>query len=97
MAGASSSQGAKAPADGSPRRFRFEVARDPEGHVTVSCDGQRLQRGVLKAAPGRVSIAVWKTAAVKPAPIRLDNVFLRAFVDPEERPTTTIDVEVPRR
>ncbi|HEX7897414.1 MAG TPA: hypothetical protein VF950_06620, partial [Planctomycetota bacterium] len=93
VAGASSSQGAKAPADGSPRRFRFEITRDPEGHVTVSCDGQRLQRGVLTAAPGRVSIAVWKTAAAKPAPIRLDNVFLRAFVDPEERPATTLDVE----
>jgi hypothetical protein len=96
VAGASASQGAGRPADGSPRRFRFEVTRDPEGHVTVSCDGQRLQRGVLKAPPGRVSIVAWKTAAVKPAPIRIDNVFIRTFVDPEERPATTIDVEVAR-
>ena len=64
--------------------------------MTVWCDGQRMQRGVLKAPPGRVSIVAWKTAAVKPSPIRIDNIFVRAFVDPEERPATTIDVEVAR-
>ena len=93
VGGPYSNQGASRPADGSPRRFRFEIARDPEGWVTVSCDGQRLQRGRLEGSGGRLAIAAWKTSDAKPAPIRLDNVFLRAYVDPDERPATTIDVE----
>lgn len=97
VGGANSSQGAGRPADGASRRFRFEITRDPEGHVTITCDGQRLQRGLLKAPPGSVSIASWKTAAVKPAPIRLDNLFLRPFVDPDERPATTLEIEEIRR
>jgi hypothetical protein len=82
VGGASSSQGAGRPADGGPRRFRFEITREPEGHVTIACDGQRLQRGALKAPPGSISIAAWKTSGAKPAPIRLDNLYLRPFVDP---------------
>ncbi len=97
VGGAQSSQGASRSADGTPRRFRFEIARDPEGHVTVSCDGQRLQRGRLDGAGGRVSIAAWKANDAKPAPLRLDNLFLRPYLAAEDRPATTIDVEEARR
>lgn len=96
VGGAQSSQGASRSADGSPRRFRFEIARDPEGHVTVSCDGQRLQRGRLDGAGGRISIAAWKVNDAKPAPMRLDNLFLRPYLAAEDRPATTIDVEEAR-
>lgn len=97
VGGAQSTQGAGRPADGSARRMRFEIARDPEGMVTISCDGQRLQRGKLIAPPGRLSLVAWKTGAVKPAQVRVDNLFLRPFVDPEDRPATTIDVEELKR
>ncbi len=96
VGGAQSSQGASRSADGSPRRFRFQIERDPEGHVTVLCDGQRLQRGRLEGAGGRVSIAAWKLQDAKPAPMRLDNLFLRPYLAAEDRPATTIDVEETR-
>lgn len=97
VGGAQSSQGAGRSADGSPRRFRFQIERDPEGQVRVYCDGQRLQRGLLDGAGGRISIAAWKLQDAKPAPMRLDNLFLRPFVAAEDRPATTIDVEEARR
>lgn len=96
VGGAQATQGAARPGDGAARRFRFEIARDPEGQVTVSCDGQRLQRGRLEGEPGRVSIVAWRRQEGVGGGVRLDNLFARRYVDPEERPATTLEIEETR-
>lgn len=96
VGGSTSSQGAGRPPRSGSRRFRFEIGRDADGIAWASCDGQRLQRGELRGPIGRLSIVAWRTSAGPVAPMRLDNVFLRPFVDPAERPVPTLDVERPR-
>lgn len=76
-----------------PLRVRISVERDEQGLSTLRWNGAKAQSGVLAGKVVRISIVTYKASSSLPAPVRIDNVVLRRWSHPDERPTTAIEVE----
>lgn len=76
-----------------PLRVRISVERDERGQATIRWNGAKAQSGALPGKVARISIVAHKLSSSLPAPTRIDNVVLRSWSHPDERPTTSIEAE----
>lgn len=79
-----------------PLRVRITVERDERGQAAIRWNGAKAQTGILPGKVARVSIVAHKLSSSLPATARIDNLVLRRWSHPDERPATSIEAEEKR-